>query len=108
MHLNSEPFKQIKEGLKDTEARLFDSKRQEIKVGDKITFILRADETQTITKKIVGLSIFDSFINLFQFISPVRCGFEKGSSPQESATQMMKYYSEKEEKELGVVGIHLS
>lgn len=108
MHLNSEPFKQIKEGLKDTEARLYDSKRREIRVSDEVKFILRDDETQTITKKIVGLSRFDSFLNLFQFISPVRCGFEKGSSPQESATQMRKYYSEEDEKELGVIAIHLS
>ena len=36
MHLREHPFYMIKSGKKDIEMRLFDEKRQKIKVGDSI------------------------------------------------------------------------
>ena len=38
MKLNKSPFERIKNGTKTIEFRLFDEKRQQIKVGDKIEF----------------------------------------------------------------------
>ena len=38
MKLNEGPFERIKNGTKTIEFRLYDEKRQQIKVGDKIEF----------------------------------------------------------------------
>ncbi len=38
MKLNKSPFERIKNGTKTIEFRLYDEKRQQIKVGDKIEF----------------------------------------------------------------------
>jgi len=38
MKLNEEPFEKIKNGTKTVEFRLYDEKRKQIKVGDKIEF----------------------------------------------------------------------
>lgn len=38
MKLNESPFERIKNGTKTIEFRLYDEKRQQIKVGDKIEF----------------------------------------------------------------------
>ena len=38
MKLNESPFNRMKKGTKTIEFRLFDEKRQKIKVGDKIEF----------------------------------------------------------------------
>ena len=38
MKLNESPFERIKNGTKTIEFRLFDKKRQQIKIGDKIEF----------------------------------------------------------------------
>ena len=38
MKLNEDPFERIKNGTKTIEFRLFDEKRQQIKIGDQIEF----------------------------------------------------------------------
>ena len=38
MKLNKNPFERIKNGTKTVEFRLYDEKRQQIKIGDKIEF----------------------------------------------------------------------
>ena len=38
MKLNESPFERIKNGTKTVEFRLYDKKRQQIKIGDKIEF----------------------------------------------------------------------
>ena len=40
MKLNESPFERIKNGTKTIEFRLYDEKRRQIKIGDKIVFIL--------------------------------------------------------------------
>ena len=41
MKLNKSPFERIKNGTKTIEFRLYDEKRKQIKVGDKITRFAR-------------------------------------------------------------------
>ena len=38
MRLNKEPFDEMKNGTKTIEFRLYDEKRQKVKIGDKIEF----------------------------------------------------------------------
>ena len=46
MKLNESPFERIKNGTKTVEFRLYDEKRQQIKIGDKIEFSKHCKETE--------------------------------------------------------------
>ena len=43
MKLNESPFEKIKNGIKTVEFRLYDKKRQQIKIGDQIEFFKLPD-----------------------------------------------------------------
>ena len=100
MNLKLLPFEQIRSGRKTVELRLFDEKRQRIKVGDRIEFTC-GDEMERV--EVVALHRADSFRELFCKISPESAGFESG----EDYIIMREYYSEEDESRYGVVGIEI-
>ena len=107
MKLNPIPFEQIKSGKKDIELRLFDEKRQNIQVGDNITFI-NIENNDIITAKCIGLHRAPSFKFLFEKIaSNERMGFPFDMSLTEMCEKMREYYSADEEEKYGVLGIEL-
>lgn len=107
MRLNEKSFKAIKSGKKTIEVRLFDDKRSLINVGDRITFFKRPDEVESFEVTIIGLSIFNSFEDLFKAIDKQKFGVEEGDTLEDQIESMRKFYPIEEEKEFGVVGIHL-
>ena len=66
MKLNENPFERIKNGTKTVEFRLFDEKRQKIKVGDKIEFSKLPDLQEKLLVDVVELYREDNFENLFR------------------------------------------
>lgn len=107
MHLQKESFENIKNGIKDIELRINDIKRQKIEIGDTICFINLEDSKDLVMTKVVGLSRFLSFEDLFFHLDPYRCGGEKGKSINSMIVDTRKFYSLEEEQKYGVVGIHL-
>ena len=69
MKLNENPFERIKNGTKTVEFRLFDEKRQKIKVGDKIEFSKLPDLQEKLLVDVVELYREDNFENLFTLFS---------------------------------------
>jgi len=61
LKLATEPFDAIASGRKTIESRLFDEKRQAIKLDDTIVFINRDDPSQTLRVKVVGLQRCKTF-----------------------------------------------
>lgn len=108
MKLNAAPFEKIRDGRKTVELRLFDGKRRRLEIGDDIIFTRLPDEQERIAVKIKALLRFASFEELFEIISPETCGNDAGTSKEEAALGMRKYYSEEKEKQYGVVGIGVS
>lgn len=55
MNLHNEPFNLIKQGTKTIELRLYDEKRQQIKVGDTIVFTNRStnEKISTLCNKLI-------------------------------------------------------
>lgn len=104
MKLNPNPFDLIKSGNKTIEVRLFDEKRQQIKVGDTITFYKLPELTEQINVEVEGILIYKTFINLFSDFSSEKFGV-KGWSAEELAENMSQYYSKDEQNLYGVVGI---
>ena len=106
MKLRKEPFEQIRSGKKKIEIRLFDEKRQTLKIGDKLLFTLVDDETQYIQTTVVGLYPFKSFKDLFLSPLAAATGFDE-FDPDGNAQKMYAYYPPEEEARYGVLAIEI-
>lgn len=98
MHLSPESLAKIKNGQMSVELRLYDEKRQRVFPGDEIVFTNKENEAEKVTVKVVGISRFASFADLYATLGKLG----GVNTPEE----MRKYYPEAEEKKYGVVGIH--
>ena len=105
LQLNDGPFESIKNKTKTIEMRLFDEKRQQIKVGDTIKFLRRTNNSDVVLVKVLALHRFDSFHSLYSHFDKLALGYK----PNETAksTDMAQYYAEEEIKKYGVVGIEI-
>lgn len=102
MKLNKSPFERIKNGTKTIEFRLFDEKRQQIKVGDQIEFSKLPDLREKLLANVIELYKEDSFENLFRKL------YTDEEEIKKETNSMYQYYSPEKEKEHGVVGIKIS
>ncbi len=102
MKLNPSPFEKIKSGEKTVEIRLYDEKRQLLKVGDALQFI-QTQSGETLDVEIVGLRSFPSFQELYQRFDKIAIGYnaEDVAKPED----MYAYYSKEDEKRYGVLAI---
>ena len=106
MKLHRSPFEMIKSGDKTIELRLFDEKRQQIKVGDEIIFTDTATG-ETVTKSVARLHVFGSFSELYESLPLLKCGYTAEDIDSASPSDMDEYYSAEQQKKYSVVGIEL-
>ncbi len=106
MRLHPSPFEMIKSGEKTVELRLFDEKRQKIRVGDEIIFTDVATG-ETVTKRVAELHIFGSFEELYESLPLLKCGYTAEDICDAKPSDMEEYYSAEEQRKYGVVGIEL-
>ena len=99
MKLNESPFERIKNGTKNIEFRLFDEKRQQIKVGDQIEFSKLPDLQEKLLVDVTQLYREDTFEKLFKKL------YDDEKEIKRKTESMYKYYSHEKEKEYGVIGI---
>lgn len=102
MKLNESPFERIKNGTKTIEFRLYDEKRQQIKVGDQIEFSKLPDLQEKLIVNVVELYREDTFENLFKKL------YVDKDEIKRKTKSMYQYYSLEKEKEYGVIGIKIS
>ena len=101
MKLNESPFERIKNGTKTIEFRLYDEKRQKIKVGDKIEFSKLPDLQEKLLVDVVKLYKEDTFDKLFRKL------YADEYEIKRKTKSMEQYYSHEKEKEYGVLGIKI-
>ena len=106
MKLRKNPFEKIRAGHKTIELRLYDEKRQRIRVGDQIEFTNLADLSQKLVTQVVALHRFDSFAELFRALPASAMGYTPDQIPDPG--DMEAYYSKDEQALYGVVGIELT
>lgn len=104
MKLAKIPFEKIKNGQKFIEARLYDKKRQQINIGDRIEFTCNDSQIRSIATKVKALYRYQSFNDLFSDFSPEYFG---GSSKASLIKEVHKFYHAEEEHQCGVIGIKL-
>ena len=102
MKLTEVPFEEIKNGTKTIEFRLYDEKRQQIKVGDQIEFSKLPSLKEKLLVNVVELYIETSFENLFRKL------YNDEDEIKSKAKSMYEYYSTEKEEQYGVVGIKIS
>ncbi len=106
MKLKSAPFEMIKGGKKTIELRLYDEKRQKIKVGDKILFTNNTTG-ETLNTTVVKLHRYDSFAELYKNLPLLQCGYTVENVDKATPADMERYYSVEEQERYGVVGIEI-
>ena len=104
MKLAAGPFEKIVKGEKIIESRLYDEKRQQINVGDRIEFSSDDDQTSKLLTKVKALYRYGSFGELFSDFPPEYFG---GESKNELIAEIEKFYSEEARNKYGVVGIKI-
>lgn len=105
MKLTNLPFNQIKEGSKFIEVRLNDEKRKALEVGNVIIF-RNLSTNELLEKEITSLQTYASFKELYNAYDSILLG-ARGYSLLEYEQSMYEYYSKEQEKEYGVLAIHL-
>lgn len=106
MKLNPSPFEMIKSGEKTIELRLLDEKRRQIQIGDKIVFTNSATG-EVLTRTVLKLHRFNTFIQLYESLPLLQCGYTAKNVDKATPADMELYYSIEEQKKYGVVGIEL-
>ena len=66
MKLQPKYYNFILNGTKRIEIRLYDEKRQEVKLGDTIKFLKEPDLNESFNAKVVGLLRYNSFEDMFK------------------------------------------
>lgn len=97
-HRDKEPFDNILAGVKTMEIRLNDLKRQGIKLGQKIKVVNRSDESQILFTRVIGLSRFSSFEDLYKVMGDRVKDYEREI--------LERVYSKEKVLEFGVLVIH--
>ncbi len=104
MTVKTKYYNLLKSGKKIIELRLYDEKRQKIKVGDKINFADTDNKDDNFTASVVNLHKAENFEKLCETIKPQNAGF---SSQNELITTMEQFYSQESQKKYGVLGIEV-
>lgn len=108
MKLPERPFYKIKSGEKRIEARLFDKKRQNLKIGDIIAFFKLPDLDENISVKVIELLQYDTFQELINDIPMELFGYPNNSNKLTFAQSYYRIYTKEDEKKYGVIGIQFT
>ena len=104
--LKKEYYDKIKSGERVIELRLNDQKRQLMKIGDIIRFGLEPERDEYVEAKIIGLIKYRDFESLLNDIPLDLLGFAN-LNKDEVLDLLYEFYSKKDEKKFGVVGIRV-
>lgn len=106
MKLHLSPFNMIKYGEKTYELRLYDEKRQCIKIGDEIEFVNTKTREQ-LDVSVKNIHIFENFTELYQALPLLKCGYTEEELATANPADMEKYYSKEKQAQYGVVALEV-
>ena len=106
MKLDRKFFNLVAKGSKTVEMRLFDEKRREIKVGDRIVFTANDSTGDTLAATVEGTYVYPSFDGLAYDFKPSALGF-KGRDPEYIKAFMTEIYGEEKIRKYGTVAIKI-
>ncbi|MBE6647969.1 MAG: ASCH domain-containing protein [Ruminococcaceae bacterium] len=105
MNLNKEPYDMIESGRKKVELRLYDEKRQQIKINDIIEFKCIDSEDKKIVVLVSDIKIYPTFKELYENFSMEDIGYSDDEIDNAKPEDMEEYYPIEKQKEYSVVAI---
>ncbi len=102
MKLYKGPFNAIERGNKFFELRLYDDKRQKVKVGDTITFYCK-EADKSISVIVDNIVVRDNFKILLEELGLQKCGFADNADLNAATKRMEEYYPPEKQAEYKVV-----
>ena len=106
MKLQPKFFNFIKYGTKRIELRLYDEKRKNIELGDKIVFKKEPEMDETVEATVVGLLRYESFKKLFEDFD-VSLLANKSMTKEELLEVLEEFYTVEKQEKYGVLGIKI-
>ena len=106
MKLQPEYYDYILKGTKRIEIRLFDEKRQHIKLGDTIKFLKEPELTEFFKVKVVGLLRYNSFQEMFKDFD-ITILADKKKTKEDLLHVLEEFYPKEKQKQYGVLGIKI-
>lgn len=106
MKLQPKYYNYILNGTKRIELRLFDEKRQKIKIGDTIKFLKEPDLKESFFVKVVGLLQYNSFEELFNDFD-ITILADKEMTKEELIITLEQFYPKEKQKQYGILGIRI-
>ena len=104
MKLQPEYYNFILNGTKRIEIRLYDEKRQQIKIGDAIKFLKEPDLTESFDVKVTGLLRYSSFEDMFKDFDISVLSY-KSMKKEELITVLEQFYTKEKQEKYVVLGI---
>jgi ASC-1-like (ASCH) protein len=93
-------------GTKRIEIRIFDEKRQQIKIGDTIKFLKEPDLKESFDTRVIGLLRYNSFEDMFKDFD-ISILADKTMTKKELINVLEQFYTKEKEKNFGVLGIRI-
>ena len=106
MKLQPEYYNFILNGTKRIEIRLFDKKRQQIKIGDIIKFLKEPDLTESFNVKVVELLRYNSFEDMFKDFD-ISILSDESMTKEELINALEQFYTKEMQEQYGVLGIKI-
>ena len=104
MKLQPKYFNYILNGTKRIELRLYDEKRQTIKVGDIIKFLKEPSLDESFLVKVIELIKYNSFLEMFNDYD-ISILSDNSMSKEELLNDLEKFYTKEKQQIYGVLGI---
>ena len=106
MKLQPKYFNFILNGTKRIEIRLFDEKRKQIKIGDKIKFLKEPDLNESFEAQVIGLLRYNSFEEMFKDYD-ISILSDKSMTKEELISVLEQFYTKEKQEKYGVLGIRI-
>ena len=106
MKLKSKYYNFILNGTKRIEIRLFDEKRQQIKIGDTIKFFNESELSESFKAKVVGLLRYNTFKEMVRDFD-ISILSDKSMTKEELIDVLEEFYTKEKREQYGVLGIRI-
>lgn len=106
MKLKPEYYNYIINGTKRIEIRLFDEKRQQIKIGDTIKFLKEPELNESFKVKVVGLLRYKTFAEMVRDFD-ISILSDKSMTKEELLAVLEQFYTKEKQERYGVLGIRI-
>ena len=106
MKLQPKYYNYILTGTKRIEIRLYDKKRQQIKIGDIIKFLKEPELKESFNAKVIGLLRYNSFEEMFEDFD-ISILSDESMTKDELIFILEQFYTKEKQEKYGVLGIRI-